>query len=126
MKMIYSLIIIIGSILHQCTSLPIYSNHNTNHESSNLDPAIVVTRPHKPIITPESNNTGLIYEKENTTNPIILSEDQSQTITADDIIMPAKLILPSGEIIYTPQDIKPFIISPFSDLEPVIINPVIE
>jgi hypothetical protein len=105
MKLIYSLMIIIGTILNQINSLPIYSKHITNQNpvNPNLDPAIVVTRPSK---------------------PIILVDQQLTTIPIDDVIMPAKLILPSGEIIYTPQDIKPFIVSPFSDLEPVVIKPV--
>ena len=107
MKIIYSAILILGSIIARVGSLPIiYSPFNTNtntdlntNQNQQIDidigPAIVVTRPHKPIL----------YNPEN--EPAIVPP-------------PPPPPSPPGPIIFRPQDSKPFIISPFSDLEPVI------
>ncbi len=107
-KIIYTTIIMLSSLLSQISSLPIYSNHN---KQIHLDPAIVVTKPtHEPILY-EPLELAIVPPSAPPAppGPIILND-----------IMPAKFVLPDGSIIYTPKDSKPFIISPFSDLEPIV------
>jgi hypothetical protein len=130
MKIIYSAILMIGAIIAQVCSLPIiYSPHNTNNNNNqnqqiDIGPAIVVTRPHKPILynpVNENETIPILYD-ENTNNNGIVPPPPPPAPPGPllDDIMPAKFALPDGTIIYTSKDIKPFIISPFSDLEPVI------
>ena len=129
MKNIYSAILMLGALIARINSLPIiYSPHGaiTNQKQQQIDmgPAIVVTRPTKPVILykptneNETETTPILYENEPSIVPPPPPPAPPGPILDD--IMPAKFVLPDGSIIYTPQDIKPFIIYPFSDLEPVI------
>ncbi len=106
-KIIYAAIYILSS-LSQIYSLPIYVNHKEIH----LDPAIVVTKPMSEQYLYEPLELSIIrppIPPPSPPGPIILND-----------IMPAKFVLPDGSIIYTPKDSEPFIISPFSDLEPIV------
>ncbi len=106
MKFIYKVFLILGSLLAQVCSLPIiYEPHG---------PAIVVTQGKPIIYEPLEQTVGAIVPPP----PPPAPPGPIDTNNIDDI-MPAKFVLPDGNIIYTPKDIKPFIVPPFSDLEPI-------
>ncbi len=106
MKFIYSIILVIGTLIFQAFTLPI------NNNIFDLGPAIVVKQ-HKPILYNPVENTTEI-------EPAIVPPPPPPAPPGPiDDIMPTKFVLPDGNILYTPKDIKPFIISPFSDLEPL-------
>ncbi len=125
MKLLYKIALILGSLIHSISSIPIIP-HDTN---INLDPAIVVTHPRSSAITTTIQPTTefILYNTDDTVGaivppppppappgPIYSVYQHNETH--------AKLVLSSGEIIYTPLDITPFIMSPFSDLEPVVVK----
>ncbi len=97
MKIIYSAILMIGTLFSQIYSLPIID----------LDPAIVVKQ--------NKNNTT----KEIIPPPPPPAPPGPVLINNYDDIMPDKFVLPDGSIIYTPKDSEPFIIFHFSNLEPI-------
>lgn len=119
MKLIYKAIFILGSILYQAFSLPIIYEPNNNQKQIHtniLEPAIVVTQG-KPMPT----NQPILYEPAEIAklaNSFIVPPppppgEPGPIITDTNIIndiMPAKFVLPDGKIIYTPKDIKPFIV----------------
>ncbi len=121
MKFLYSIALILGTLLGRINSIPIiYEPQDTNTNiNTNLDPAIVVTRP------PSTETPLILYDSEGAIvppppppappGPIFSVYEYNETHS--------KLVLPSGEIIYTPLDIIPFLMSPFSDLEPVVVKP---
>ncbi len=117
MKFIYSVILIISTFLSRVNSLPIINKY----QHIDTDPAIVVTRPNK-----QTNN--ILFNPVNETDPILFENEPAivppppPPAPPGPILMPAKFILPDGTIIYTPKDISPFIISEFSDLEPIEIE----
>ncbi len=103
MKFIYKVFLILGSLLSQVCSLPIIYDPQ--------DPAIVVTQGKPILYEPLEQTVEAIFPPPPPPAP-------PGPIETNDI-MPAKFVLPDGNIIYTPKDIKPFIVSPFSDLEPI-------
>ena len=119
MKFLYSIALIFGTLFGRINSIPIIYEPQDTNTNTNLDPAIVVTRP------PSTETPLILYDSEGAIvppppppappGPIFSVYEHNETH--------AKLVLPSGEIIYTPLDIRPFIISPFSDLEPVVVKP---
>ena len=118
MKIISSAILLFGFIFifNQITSsfgMPIiYSPHHSkeHNQNQNLDPAIVVTKPSKPIaIVPPPPGPIDIPDETNKNN-----ENAAISIDIDDNTndkdLPTRLVLPDGKIIYTPLNIAPFIV----------------
>jgi hypothetical protein len=120
MKFLYSIALIFGTLFGRINSIPIIYEPQDTNTNTNLDPAIVVTSP------PSTETPLILYDPEGAIapppppppappGPIFSVYEYNETHS--------KLVLPSGEIIYTPLDIIPFLMSPFSDLEPVVVKP---
>ncbi len=110
MNIIYKTIFILGSLLSQVFTLPIYAPHNNQ---IHLDPAIVVTRP-----TNHPSSDPILYEPLEL-SPVVVPQSPEGTRKLLENFQPRKVILSDGSIIYTPKDIKPFMISPFTGFEPL-------
>jgi hypothetical protein len=128
MKIISSAILLFGFIFifNQITSsfgMPIiYSPHHSkeHNQNQNLDPAIVVTKPSKPIaIVPPPPSSpspppGPIDIPDETNKNNKNNENAAISIDIDDNKndkdLPTRLVLPDGKIIYTPLNIAPFIV----------------
>ncbi len=128
MNIIYKTIFILGSLLSQVFTLPIYAPHNNQ---IHLDPAIVVTRPTNhpssdpilyeplelsPVVVQPSD--PILYEPLEL-SPVVVPQSPEGTRKLLENFQPRKVILSDGSIIYTPKDIKPFMISPFTGFEPL-------
>jgi hypothetical protein len=106
MKIIYSAILMLGYLFGQIASIPIIYLPGPK-ENTNLDPAIVVTRPTKPILYVNENDTAIVPPPPAPPGPINFDEIEPVEILGP--VMSDTFVLPDGQILYTPKDITPFL-----------------